>query len=208
MFVKDDAIVLAGPGSGKIIMHLALTLPRIVISENTPCSDEFVGRQALQLQNFDRETRAWFEQLLESNFNSQISTEILNNLISQHSGLVSRQKRTFTYISDGYFLLSSWTEDKFAASFTYNTNMFTNIQGSLSNLKFRITKNSNVLRDMASLVCRENRRVDMDEKLNSIKLTYLDFVKLLSTQINEAQLGQIPSLIDYEILLDLCRKAV
>ena len=208
VFVEDDSIILAGPGSSKMIMHLALTLPQIIISEDTPCKDEFVGKQARQLAEFDRKTRSWFIQLLENNFNSKISVPILNKLVSEHTALVSREKRTFTYVSDGYFLLSSWTENKFDASYTYNTNMFTNIKGSLSNLKVRITKNSQLLKSMAELVCRENRRVDIEEKLNSIKLTYLDFVKSLSTQINEAQLGFMPTLIDYNILLDLCRKAV
>ena len=62
--------------------------------------------------------------------------------------------------------------------------------------------------NLAPLGCSENRKIDINSKIDDIKLSYLDYIKTVSNQISEAQYGTVPSQINYHLLFDLCQKTV
>ena len=71
--------------------------------------------------------------------------------------------------------------------------MFSKIQGSINNMKVRLTKQNKLLLNLVKLVCDENQKIDLNSKMNNIKLSYLDFIKTVTSQIGEAQYGKVHS---------------
>ena len=208
IFSQDDNIILSGPDNDKLIIHLALEMPNIQINEQILCESTIDTARVDELRAFSVFAKKWFLNLLETNLNKVLSVEILNLFIEQGSANVTRGRRSFDYVKDGYFLLSSWTEDQYAQSFHYNDLMFQNLEGSLDQMKIRIFKTNQSLKRLSLLICRENRRIDLDEKLNDIKMSYLNYVKILTREITMAQIGNIPTSIPYTVLTDLCVKSI
>ena len=88
---------------------------------------------------------------------------------------------------------TSSSENKYEHAFEYNNKMFSKIQGSINNMKVRLTKQNKLLLNLVKLVCDENQKIYLSSKMINIKLSYLDFIKTVKSQISEAQYGTVHS---------------
>ena len=208
VFSESDETILLGPSTDKILLHLAMELPKLEEKYENNCQNKYQNSRASGLTNMSDKVRKWFLKMLNMNLNTRISVQTLRNFVIQGKNNITRNRRSFQFVKDGYFLLSSWSENKFEHAYEYNHKMFSKVQGSLNNLKVRLTKQNQLLSNIAYFICNENNKIDLNSKLDNIKLSYLDYVKTISLQISEAQYGTVPSQINYDLLLDLCQKTI
>lgn len=208
VFSQDNNIILSAPDSDKMIIHLALEMPKVKIDNSVKCEDEINESRVNELTKFSVFAQKWFINLWDANLNTVMSIDSLNLFITNGSAHIPRSRRSFDYVKDGYFLLSTWSEDKFAQSYHYTDDMFAKLESSLDQMKIRISKTNQSLRNLSKFMCHENRKINLGARLSDIKLAYLDYVKTLVSEITMAQIGNIPSSVPYKVLRDLCIKSI
>ena len=209
IFSQDNSIIFSGPGTDKVTLHLGMAMPKIKIDEKISCLSEAPEESNHALELLSEKVKVWILDLMERNLDRNISTDFLNEMVDENKkDIIARSRRSFKYLSDGYFLLSSWTENELEKNYHYTDNLFQRIKGSLNQMRFKISESNENIKTLTSFICRENRKISLWEAMTNIKLSFLDFIKSVSQQVELAQIGTVPSTVKYDVLKDSCLRTI
>ena len=114
-----------------------------------------------------------------------------------------RQRRSFQYFRDGFWLHSSWTEDKFDKIAVWNENHFQALNKRIDNNGIALNITLNSLKNIETDICRlmsENWETAFQNLRMSLLLSLGNLLEL----IKDAKVGIIPGSIPDKFFADFC----
>ena len=114
-----------------------------------------------------------------------------------------RQRRSFRYFKEGYWLHSSWTEDKFDKISVWSENHFQALNKRIDNNGIALNITLNSLKNIETDICRLMSQ-NWESAFQNLRMSLLLSLGNLLELIKDAKVGIIPGSIPDNFFADFC----
>ena len=115
----------------------------------------------------------------------------------------SRKRRALEYAKEGYFFLSSWTEDRLKNLTEWSNGHFSKVNSRIDRNVLALNATLGSLKSVQSNLCKL-MKIELWQALESLRLSLILSLTNLIETVHEAKNSFLPALISDEFLTDFC----
>ena len=204
---KTDSVIVSS-GQTSFPLLLRTTFPSLNIEKSSKCPLKESSRKLWEQvhESIVTEIADQMHMVIAGNFSRAELQHFVENLLQnnkQEMGLDKRSRRSFQYLRDGYFLESSWTEDKFSKMTDWSEGHFAAINKRINENGVSINLTLAALDEVEQSICQDQEE-NWQSALESLRLSFILSIQNFLTITQQAKNGFLPGSVPDEFLEDFC----